>query len=52
MFLGEKSGFYFPFYLRGSQLSGKSSKGSMTLKRLGTIVVLYINARAIAIVST
>ena len=36
MFLGEKSGFYFLFYLRGPQLSKKSSKGSMTLKRLGT----------------
>ena len=36
MFLGEKSGFYFLFYLRGPQLSGKSSNGSMTLKRLGT----------------
>ena len=36
MFLGEKSGFYFLFSLRGPQLSGKSSKGSMTLKRLGT----------------
>ena len=44
MFLEENSGFYFLFYLRGPQLSGKSSKGSMTLKRLGTTVLADIKA--------
>ena len=40
MFLGEKSEFYFSFYLWGPQVFAILSKGFMTPKRLGTTALI------------